>query len=153
MGSEPIIRARALIVQDGAVALIERRKSSRGDHYFVFPGGRVEAGESPAEAAAREVAEELGLIVAIHECIAEVTYGETVQHYFRATVQGGTFGTGTGPEVLGLKGPESGTYAPVWMPLDAIPRHIIYPRVVAELVHNVAISGWPKEMFRYRDSR
>jgi 8-oxo-dGTP diphosphatase len=36
----------------------------RGTARFMLPGGKLEPGESPAEAAAREVAEELGVHVA-----------------------------------------------------------------------------------------
>lgn len=42
---------------DGAVLLLRR---TDGGHYWAFPGGKIEAGETPADAAAREVQEETG---------------------------------------------------------------------------------------------
>jgi 8-oxo-dGTP diphosphatase len=152
MTTERVSRARALIVQGGAVALIERRNSARGAHYYVFPGGGVEAHESPTQAAAREVAEELGLAVEIQGLVAEVSYGGDMQQFFRATVQGGTFGTGTGSEMTGTAALGAGTHTPIWMPLDEIPHHTIYPRDVATLVYNVATNGWPHGVHRYRDT-
>lgn len=35
----------------------------RGTHRFMLPGGKIEAGESPAECAAREAAEEVGAVL------------------------------------------------------------------------------------------
>jgi 8-oxo-dGTP pyrophosphatase MutT (NUDIX family) len=45
------MRAAVVIVENGRVALIERVRDGRT--YFVFPGGRVESGESPQQAAVR----------------------------------------------------------------------------------------------------
>jgi 8-oxo-dGTP pyrophosphatase MutT (NUDIX family) len=59
--------ARALLLdRDGRVLLFNRVARIRdvGDRYFYTPGGGIEPGESPAEAASRELHEELGLRVA-----------------------------------------------------------------------------------------
>lgn len=46
------------------VAIIKKTRGPKGVvGRFNFPGGHVEEGESPAEAAARELAEETGLVV------------------------------------------------------------------------------------------
>lgn len=49
-----------LLVKDGKV-LMGLRKGSRGDGSWGFPGGRMELGELPRQAAKREVEEETGL--------------------------------------------------------------------------------------------
>ncbi len=96
-------RSRAIILREGPggaeVALVERRRDGR--LYYVFPGGGVEPGESPAEAVVREVAEELGLRVAPGRLVAEVAAGDAVQYFFVVSITGGRFGTGHGPEVRG----------------------------------------------------
>lgn len=134
-------RAAALIMQDGSIALIERRR--RKELYYLFPGGQVEEGETIARTARREVAEELGLVVAIGRLIAEVTYKESVQYYFAAEITGGEFGTGSGNEMVGLAPSEHGTYTPVWLPAADLLRHPVYPRCVAEVVAAAATDGWP----------
>lgn len=59
-----VTRAAVILLNAaGEVALIERRRD--GLHYFLFPGGAVETGETVEQAAVREAAEELGLRVAI----------------------------------------------------------------------------------------
>ena len=50
----------ALLVDAGGRALLVRK---RGTTKFMQPGGKPEPGESDAEALARELAEELGLVV------------------------------------------------------------------------------------------
>lgn len=142
-------RARALIVRDGAVALIERRRDGR--RYLVFPGGGVEENETPSEAAAREVMEELGLRIEVGPLIAEVMLGGDVQRYFLATIVGGEFGTGRGPEMTGKGGHGAGTYSPIWVPVDDLLRQPVQPGFVAELVANAVETGWPKEVVTFHD--
>jgi hypothetical protein len=54
--------AAAVIVDEGRVLLV-RRRQKEGSLLWAFPSGRVEPSEAPAEAAAREVNEEVGLEV------------------------------------------------------------------------------------------
>ncbi len=56
----------ALFDQQGRVLLVKRDYGKRN---WILPGGTVESGESPMEAARREVQEETGLIVEVrHLC-------------------------------------------------------------------------------------
>jgi 8-oxo-dGTP diphosphatase len=55
----------ALIRREGRVLLSRRRADQPMPLLWEFPGGKVEPGESPAEALAREVREELGCDVAV----------------------------------------------------------------------------------------
>ena len=48
----------AALVQNAAGALLLVRK--RGTDYFMLPGGKIESGETPVQALARELREELG---------------------------------------------------------------------------------------------
>ncbi|NED75349.1 NUDIX hydrolase [Streptomyces sp. SID9944] len=52
----------AIITDQGKVLMV-RRRVKEGDLSWAFPGGAIEAGESPDEAAVREVQEETGLKV------------------------------------------------------------------------------------------
>ena len=55
----------ALLEQDGKVVVCQRKAGARHELKWEFPGGKVEAGESPRVALARELREELGIDAAI----------------------------------------------------------------------------------------
>ena len=57
-----LIVVSAVCVFDDAGRLLTVRK--RGTDKFMHPGGKPEAGESPAETASRELAEEVGIVLA-----------------------------------------------------------------------------------------
>jgi 8-oxo-dGTP diphosphatase len=73
----PEARARKLVVaalvRDGARVLVSRRRADQPmPLLWEFPGGKVEPGEDPVAALAREVREELGCVVRvgrIHEVV------------------------------------------------------------------------------------
>jgi 8-oxo-dGTP diphosphatase len=50
----------AIIAKDGRVLMV-RRRQQEGKLLWAFPGGGIEAGETPEQAAVREVAEEVAL--------------------------------------------------------------------------------------------
>jgi 8-oxo-dGTP diphosphatase len=67
-----LLVAAALIERDGLVLMSRRRPDQSLPGTWEFPGGKIEAGESPAAALAREIDEELGCAVAvgtIHEVV------------------------------------------------------------------------------------
>lgn len=141
------IRAGIVLIQNDKVALIERYRG--GIHYFIFPGGGVDEGESPEQAAVREAMEELGVEVAIKQKVAEIQLGyKSRQIYFLAEQIGGEFGTGKGEEFAdsNLDNPQKGMYIPIWMTVDELPEHAnVYPAEVAKLTVCASREGWAKE--------
>jgi mutator protein MutT len=141
------IRAGIVLIKQDKVALMERFRG--GSHYYTFPGGGVDAGESEEQAAVREAQEELGIEVTVRRTIAEVQLGQkSRQIYFLVEHTGGVFGTGTGEEFDESRrdDPQKGTYHPTWMAIDELPRHgNIYPAAVADLVVKSVGEGWPEE--------
>ncbi|GAB4505034.1 MAG: NUDIX domain-containing protein [Anaerolineales bacterium] len=138
------IRAGIVLLEEQKVVLIERFRA--GMHYYVFPGGGVEEGESPEQAALREMQEETGLHVAIRRKVAEIHFGMSTQHYFLAERVDGVFGTGQGEEYTAADpdDPLQGIYIPVWMSLPEVARHEnIYPADVAALAVKSLQEGWP----------
>ena len=59
-----LVAAAALVRSDGRLLLAQRPKGKAMAGLWEFPGGKVEAGESPQGALARELKEELGVAVA-----------------------------------------------------------------------------------------
>jgi 8-oxo-dGTP diphosphatase len=55
----PLLVSAAIIHRDGHVLVGQRRKADRHPLKWEFPGGKVEAGESPQQALVRELREEL----------------------------------------------------------------------------------------------
>lgn len=134
------------MIEDGKVALIERYRD--GKHYFVFPGGGADGGETPEQAAVREMEEETGLRVTVKCKLAEIRFGLSTQHYFLVERVGGEFGSGTGEEYTDADPdhPAQGVYIPVWMPLEELPEHDnVYPADVVNVVLKSAEAGWPDE--------
>jgi len=65
----------AAILRDGRCLVAQRSERMRMPLQWEFPGGKVELDEDPRAALRRELAEELGLSVHVHELIGT---GETV---------------------------------------------------------------------------
>lgn len=141
------IRAGIVLIKENTVALIERYRA--GLHYFIFPGGGVDEGESPEKAAIREAMEELGIEIEIKQKVADVQLGyKSRQFYFLVEHTGGEFGTGTGEEFesSNADNPQKGIYIPIWMPIEELPQHAnIYPAEVARLVVKSVTDGWLQE--------
>src|SRR5579875_3282397 len=55
----PLLVSAGIIYRDGRVLVGQRRRSDRHPYKWEFPGGKVEHGETPQQALARELQEEL----------------------------------------------------------------------------------------------
>jgi len=139
-------RAGIVLIEDDKVALIERHRA--GLDYFVFPGGGVDEGETPEQAAVREAMEELGVEVAIKQKVAIIHFDQSTQVYFLVDRVSGEFGSGTGEEFTDSdpNDPEEGVYIPVWMPIDELPQHEkVFPEDLVKLVVQSNVGKWPKD--------
>lgn len=134
-----------ILIHEGRVALIERHRA--GLDYWIFPGGGVEPGESPDQAAVREAMEELGLAVRVGRSVLElheVWFGRKVQHFFLADVQAAAFGEMSGPEVGEQS--ETNRYRRAWIPLEDVQSLHLLPATAKELLVGVATgAAWPLE--------
>jgi 8-oxo-dGTP pyrophosphatase MutT (NUDIX family) len=135
-------RAGIVLIEQNKLALIERHRQER--HYFSFPGGGIDEGETPEQTAVREAKEELGLEVTLKQKIAEVIFHGYHQHYFLAERIDGKFGSGVGEE-YGEYDPVHGTFHPLWMSLEEILIKNVLPSALAELVARGAKDGWSAE--------
>ena len=69
--------AAALIVREGEVLIGQRRADQPMGPLWEFPGGKIEPGESPQQALARELAEELGIHAEVGPAVTRI------RHHYR----------------------------------------------------------------------
>lgn len=85
---QPPRPASSAIVTRGNRMLLVRRKNSPSADMFAFPGGKAEPGETPAEAALRELHEETGILArnpqlfATYDLKPETSNDASSSHYF-----------------------------------------------------------------------
>jgi len=90
-------KVAAAVIEDGAKVLVARRKpGGRFGGLWEFPGGKVEAGETPQAALVREIKEEMGLTIEVGESLGLFPFRSSENPFgllaFRATVRGGEIG-------------------------------------------------------------
>jgi 8-oxo-dGTP diphosphatase len=121
-------RVCVAVVENDHVLMV--RQTYWGETFWTFPGGSVEAGETPEQAAIREVREETGLDVHIERCLYQGarSSGDGVYTCFAGTIVGGTL-------CLGLDTHDEGSeelHAVEWQPLAALHDH---PEVSRCILH------------------
>ena len=112
----PPTTVQAWIERDGTYLILKRNEEPFAGEWDL-PGGFVEMGESPADAAVREVAEETRLTVVPTEIIGAFTsaYGDSGRHTvdiaYLCRLEGGDF------ELDRVEKSDA-----AWVPLDEMPR-------------------------------
>lgn len=76
-------------MDDGRVVMLRQYKHGARRVCLTFPGGSIEAGETPADAARRELMEEIGCVAQTLESlgafVTNANQGCNTAHFFRAT--------------------------------------------------------------------
>ena len=128
-------RAVAVVVRGPKVLVIARRLD--GQEYAVLPGGGIEPGESAAEAAVRELAEECSLGGTMSRHLFDGDHGGRAASYFLVDVPEGEPALG-GPEAQ-EQDPEN-TSLPLWVTAGELPMLPLLPEGVGDLVVDAV---WP----------
>ena len=68
------IEVAAAVIRRGDRILATQRGYGEHKDGWEFPGGKLEPGETPREALAREIREELAVDVRVGDCLADVEY-------------------------------------------------------------------------------
>jgi 8-oxo-dGTP diphosphatase len=97
-------RVAAVIERDQRVLMVRQRaKGAHGRHdgneYLTLPGGGIDVGETPEEAVAREVWEEVRLTVTRALRLQRVEHRGGATTLFRVVVEDGPAELGTDPEL------------------------------------------------------
>ncbi len=133
-------RAGAVVIDPAGRVLFIRRERE-GQVWWTLPGGTVEPGEGPAEAAAREVLEESGLEVRLGPLGHRIFRHGRLQLYYLAEPVRQVHPGGTGPEFAPGVADTRGTYTPEWLTRQEISERTCVPApVAAALVQGAA---WP----------
>jgi len=74
MEASPIPVVAAVILLGDFILLHQRKKGDALEGTWEFPGGKVEKGETPAEALTREIKEELGIEIKVEEKLGEIVH-------------------------------------------------------------------------------
>jgi len=64
----------AMIERDGRYLITQRRPVATLPLLWEFPGGKVEPGETDPQALARELKEEMDIVVEVRECVVHVEH-------------------------------------------------------------------------------
>ncbi|MEV0779216.1 NUDIX hydrolase [Streptomyces sp. NPDC050428] len=107
----------AIIINDGRVLMI-RRREREGKLLWAFPGGGIEAGETPEQAAVRETEEEVGLEVKADRTLGERVHPNTGRHmtYVACELISGDAVVGDEEEIAEV----------AWLTLAEIPDYVPY---------------------------
>jgi 8-oxo-dGTP diphosphatase len=79
----------AAIVREGACLVARRGPQMRAAGKWEFPGGKVEAGETAAEALIREIAEELDVMISVGDFVGRGEVGDVLLEVYLAAVTSG----------------------------------------------------------------
>lgn len=110
------------------ILLIHRWKAGRD--YYVIPGGTIEAGETPVEAARREIREELGYHLTasqLQPAFACSNLGRQETYFFAKLTTAET------PAIAGEEKERSSAaniYRPQWLDRQALPQLNLQPRLL-----------------------
>ena len=131
------VAAKAIVIRDGR--LLVTRNSEETSAFFLLPGGGQEHGESLPEALRREVMEEVGVPVEVHDLVlvrdyiarhhefAQVDDAHQLELYFRCTLLGDTLpANGPNPDIW-----QTGVE---WLDLTAPEAARLYPKVLQSLL-------------------
>ena len=75
-----IVRVVAAVIRDGDRIFATARGYGEYKGWWEFPGGKIEAGETPEEALVREIHEELDTEIRVGELIATIEYDYPTFH-------------------------------------------------------------------------
>ncbi len=85
--------AAGLIIREGRILIAQRRTSAHLGGLWEFPGGKRKPGESFEVCLTREVMEELGLTIAVHEQVAAAEHRDAKRwvrlRFYRCTILAG----------------------------------------------------------------
>lgn len=123
-------RSAVLIAKDDKILLIERIKAPE-PLYYVLPGGGVEEGETPEQAAIREMKEELGVDITVDS--KEKDPSQTDRETW--IVRGKLADDGVEPvwQEEHKQAPDN-SYKAVWLPISELQNVAVFPKGITRVL-------------------
>jgi len=125
------VAAAILIRPDGDVLLAQRPPGKVYPGYWEFPGGKLEAGETPATGLRRELTEELSATFAVGELVETVRWEYpdrvVVLHFFDCRLESGAI-------------VPTENQAMTWVPPEELPAYD-FPPADQELIRRLGARG------------
>ncbi len=121
------IRVAAAVIHRENRIFAARRGYGPWKDYWEFPGGKIEPGESPQDALAREIREELDTVITVGDRLAQVEYDYPEFHLsmtcFRCRIDSGSLTLKEHESARWLRADELDTVS--WLPADlSLIRHL-----------------------------
>jgi 8-oxo-dGTP pyrophosphatase MutT (NUDIX family) len=123
-------RSGAVVINLDRVLLVSMEPPGE-PKWWHFPGGGIEPGETPEEAAVRELFEETGLRASDATELLRAGVHGGYHHYFLVTCEELEIGPVTGPE---LEYAAHADFKAEWVPIADLPGLPVWPRCVAERI-------------------
>lgn len=141
----PRNRSAGVVIRDGKLLVIHR--FNKRDEYYVFPGGGVEPGETPEQAAMREIAEETTVSVTVDRLLYHITWdtGEENYYYLCEYVSGEPALPADSEEAEQMKDGEQ-VYEPMWIDIDTVPSVTLYQLEIRDLFLEDYRNGFVQEV-------
>ena len=115
-----IIEVAAGIIKENGKIFVTERGYGKFKGFFEFPGGKLEANETPEQALKRELSEELAIEISVENFICTVHYDypdfHLIMHCFYCKIQKGTITLLEHASARWLSLDESDTLP--WLPAD-----------------------------------
>lgn len=133
-------KERAVCVCFNGSRVLLMRRLRGGRRYTVLPGGGIEPGETPFQAAARELAEETGLVASVTSHLTTVDHDDRRAHYLLMAALPGEPTLG-GPEALTES--NDNRYWLKWIPVDELADEPLVPKEARDIVLGAFAAGRP----------
>lgn len=128
------ISSRAIIFKGNKALLIYRERD--GEQYYVFPGGKIEDGETMEQCIIRECKEELGITINVKKYVYEVKGVDFIQHFFVCDWLDGKIGTGDKEEYDANR--KGGIQIPMLIDIQSIKDlNVVSPPIVKQLFDDI----------------
>lgn len=151
----PVAMSRVFIVEEGKVLTFFRRRkhSKTGEtlEYYSFPGGEINPGETPEQAAVRETKEEMGVDIALGPKIAIQELDGFVNHGYSAKITHGSPHLMPDSEEVFFSN-ENNVYEVRWVPVSELtPENLLYYAKFLPLIQALDRGESPSELVDLND--